>query len=164
MNFTFDSKSTQKSYFKSEDYFPVMIVFSEEELNSHFIQFSLWPTDMFELCVNSKTHVLKKLVFTLCNHVVVHNDQKITYPEHQEGCIKVSGPESNNYGIFITHIFTDGLRIELSDTPAVRHLKCGQLIFAFDPDNNLVSLYIVDLTEKDMNHIIKELRHKQVLN
>lgn len=156
MEFKFNNSHIQTSYFKAEDYFPATVIFSEEELNNCFIKFSLRPTDILELCVHPESYALKSLVLTLCNHFAVYK-QSLVIPECQEGCIYISGPKRTECTKFMANVFTDGLRIDLSDKPAVRHLKCGQLIFAIDSANNLVALYIVDLTESDIKHVISEL-------
>ena len=159
MDFEFNPAGTQNSYFKAEEYFPAMVIYSEEELNNRFLGFYYKNTDFFELQVHYDTFALKSFVFTACKHFTIHNTV-LHIPEYEEGIITVRGPKRTEYDKFMAHVFTDGLRIDLSDQPAVRHLKCGQLIFAIDASNVLVTLYVVNLTESDIKHVVFELEYK----
>ncbi|MDO5296992.1 MAG: hypothetical protein Q4F00_10280, partial [bacterium] len=119
MDYTFDTAQKITSHFLAEEYFPAMIIYSEEELNNRFLGFYYKDSDFFELNVHYDTFALKSFIFTACNHFSVHNTA-LPIPKYDEGIITVRGPKRTEYDIFMAHVFTDGLRIDLSDKPAVR--------------------------------------------
>ena len=156
MDFTFDTTSKAQSKFISEDYFPAIVEFSSEELNNHFIEFNYKDTDMLELSAHSKTHALKRLTLTLCNHHEFVNENMI-FPSCGEGSLFIEGPDSTECSKFMLKVYNNGAKLELSDKPAVKHIKSGILIFSFSNDNELVTVYITNLTEKQLSHIKREL-------
>ncbi len=156
MDYTFDTTSKAQSSFISEDYFPAIIEFSSEELNNHFIEYNFKDTDMLELSVHPKTHALKRLTLTLCNHYKFVNEL-MNYPSCDEGSFFITGPDSIECNTFMLKVYNNGAKLELSDQPAVKHLKSGILIFSFSTDNELVSIYISDLDKKQLSHIKREL-------
>jgi hypothetical protein len=158
MNYTFNNSSKQNSRFIAEEYFPAIVQFSSEELNNRFIEFSYQDTDMFELVGNSETGELKQFTFTLCNHFN-ESDKPLSIPVANEGIMFLGENNTVQCEKFITTIYSDGLRIDLSDKKACKLYKCGQLIFAFDESNSLISLYVTDLSAEDVTHIQRELRY-----
>ena len=156
MNHSFDTSNTLKSHFKSEDYFPAIVQFSSEELNNRFVEFSYQDTDMFELVADSETGIIKQFTLTLCNHFE-EIDKSMEIPDATEGTIFLNDKESIQCDKFILFIYKDGLRINLSDNVAHHHLRCGQLVFALDESDSLVSLYVSDLSTADITHVSQEV-------
>lgn len=156
MDFTFDTTSKAQAKFICEDYFPAIVEFSSEELNNHFIEYNYKDTDMLELSVHPKTHALKRLTLTLCNHHEVVNEPLIC-PSSDEGALFIKGPDTTECSLFMLKVYNNGARLELSDKTAVKHIKSGILIFSLSADNELVNIYISDLTEQQIEHIKREL-------
>jgi hypothetical protein len=156
MKYTFDSTHIIESHFIAEEYFPVIVEFSSEELNNHFIEFNYTDTDMIELSADSKTNALKRFSLTLCNHYEIV-DSKMIIPDSVEGAITLLGPDVTECKCFLAKVYSDGVEIKLSDTVADHYLKTGQLIFALSEDNELSSVYIIDLSEHDIDHVKCEL-------
>ncbi len=158
MNYTFNNSSKQNSSFIAEEYFPAIVQFSSEELNNRFIEFSYQDTDMFELVGNSETGELKQFTFTLCNHFN-ESDKPLNVPVADEGIMFLGVNNTVQCEKFIATIYSDGIRIDLSDKEACNIYKCGQLVFAFDKSDSLVSLYVTSLSAEDVSHILQELRY-----
>lgn len=158
MNYTFNNSSKQNSRFIAEEYFPAIVQFSSEELNNRFIEFSYQDTDMFELVGNSETGELKQFTFTLCNHFY-ESDKTLSVPVADEGTMFLGENNTIQCEKFIAIIYSDGIRIDLSDREACSLYKCGQLVFAFDESNSLISLYVINLSAEDVSHILQELRY-----
>ena len=157
MNYSFDSTLTSSSKFIQEDYFPIIIEFSNEELNNLFLEFNYKDSDMFELSVDAQTFDLKRFTLTLCNHYVLKEDYVLTIPKYQEGLLHITGPTSTECTHFEVIVYRDGVEIKTSSIDASHYLKYGQLIFALTESDDIASILITDLTEDNINHVITEL-------
>lgn len=158
MNYTFDTTTNIKSRFISEDYFPAIVQFSPEELNNHFIEYSYNDTDMFELVVDSENGIIKQFTLTLCNHFK-EQDINMSIPDAKEGSIYFNDTTDVQCDLFVLSIYKDGLHISISDKSAYTFLKCGQLIFALDDTDSLISLYITNLSSDDISHVLREVHY-----
>ncbi|MCR4814794.1 MAG: hypothetical protein K5879_08200 [Lachnospiraceae bacterium] len=156
MKYKFDNNHVIQSSFKAEDYFPAIVMFSSEELNNRFIEYSYEDTDMFEIVASSDTGVIKQFTLTLCNHFLVH-DTDIDNPVTTDGIMYFDKSESIQCDSFLVNIFHDGIRVDVSEKKAKTFLKCGQLVFAFDEADSLSSLYVLNLSEDDIKHILSEI-------
>ena len=156
MKFTFDTTTQVHSQFIIDEYFPAILEYSKEELNNHFIVFSYKDTDMAEFSVHPNSHTLKRFSLTLCNHYEI-KEEPICIPPCPNGTITITGPVTTECKMFLATVYIDGLQIILSDTPASRYFRTGQMIFAFSEENELTSLYLTNLTEKEVSHIKNEL-------
>ncbi len=156
MELKFDQSVKMKSAFIAETYFPAIINFSTEELNNHFIEFSYKNTDMFEISVHSETRIIKRFTFTLCNHfTVIKND--IPIPNYIDGTIMIEGPDKVDCDSFMANLYNNGLLIKLSAQETKVNYKSGNLIFAIGNNNKLTEVYLINLIEKEVKHIKKEL-------
>ena len=156
MYYSFDTSIKINSIFKAEDYFPAIVTFSAEEVNNVFIEFSYRDTDMFELVGSSMDGIIKQFTLTLCNHFEVYDDNMNT-PDAMEGTIFFSKNDSIECEMFNLRIYKNGLRIDMSQKRTDKFLKCGQLIFVFADDESLVSLYVTDLSDLDISHVLEEV-------
>lgn len=156
MIYSFDNNTTTSSRFIQEDYFPVIIEYSSEELNNKFLEFNYTDTDMFEISVNPETYEIKRFSLTLCNHFSFVN-AKMMIPKYEEGILHISGPATTECSLFNTIVYEDGLEIIVSSESASIYLKTGQLIFALTDNNELTSVFITDLTANNIDHAKAEL-------
>ena len=156
MNYIIDTTKTTTSKFIPEDYFPAIVEFNDEELNNHFIEYSYKDSDMFEFSVHPKTHALKRLTLTLCNHFEII-DNALEIPTYDDGAIFIDGESTVECKTFIVSIYNDGAVIKISDITATKYIKTGNLIFAFSNGEELVQVYLVNLSSSDIMHIKDEL-------
>lgn len=156
MDYSFDGGKIAYSRSMQEDYFPVIIEFSNEEINNLFIEFNYEDSDMFEITVDPETFSLKRFSLTLCNHYAI-KDTELKIPEYEEGSLFIAGPASTECDKFEADVYNDGVEIRTSSSIATRYLKSGQLIFALTENNDVSAVLITDLTQGDIDHAISEL-------
>lgn len=156
MNYSIDTSKQSSSTFITEDYFPATIEFSEEELNNHFIEFRYGDSDLFEFYVDRKSHILKRVCLTLCNHYSI-KDTPLFIPIYEKGMLYIDGPASTECSTFETIVHTDGIEIITSLSKPSHCIKCGQLIIALSETNELTAVLITDLSETDIFHVKSEL-------
>ncbi|MDO4392942.1 MAG: hypothetical protein Q4C80_00830 [Bacillota bacterium] len=156
MNYYFDNTKTTSSKIIQEEYFPVIIEFSSEELNNKFLEFNYTDTDMFEVSVNPETYEIKRFSLTLCNHYSFV-DAIMVLPTYEEGILHITGPTTTECSLFNANVYKDGLEIRISSELASRYLKSGQLIFALTENNKLTSVFITELTPNNIDHVKTEL-------
>ncbi|MBQ9035993.1 MAG: hypothetical protein IJ115_00830 [Erysipelotrichaceae bacterium] len=54
-------------------------------------------------------------------------------------------------------VYSNGVEIVLSDSPASTWLKTGSVLFGLNSDNELSLIRIIDLTADERQHILDEL-------
>mgnify|MGYP006873132952 CR=1 FL=1 len=156
MKYKFDSTIKMKSKFIAEEYFSAIIKFSSEELNNHFIEFNYKDTDMFEFSVHPETHVIKRFTLTLWNHFQIF-DKDISVPNYIDGTIMIDGPDITECETFMVNIYSNGMIIKLFDQEQKACYKSGSLIFAIGDNDELIELYVINLSETEVNHVKNEL-------
>ena len=156
MEYTLDTTTKLSSCFISEDYFPAIVQFSAEELNNRFVEFSYNDTDMFELVGSSKTGTIKQFTLTLCTHFM-EMDKPLIAPDAEEGAVILNKNDTIQCEQFLLSIYKDGLHIQLSEKEICKFIKCGQLVFAFDKSDSLVSLYVTGLSTENIFHVLREV-------
>ena len=156
MIYEFNHTTRAISKFIKEEYFPVIVEFDSEELNNRFIEFDFQDTDMLELAVNPHTKLLKRVTLTLCNHYRFLSESLII-PDYDEGMMAIIGPDSTECPCFLANIYTDGVKIDLSEARATKYYKVGNIVFAFSDDDVLASVYIIGLSNEEVIHIKTEL-------
>jgi len=144
------------SRFVMEDYFPLIIEFSDKEINNDFCELNYKDTDMIEFDVDKDTRLLKRLTLTLCHHYVFE-EEKVEIPQFIEGTIYINELFLIECNKFQTKVFTDGIVIETSENYASRHIKYGNVIFALSDSEEIVAITIIDLKEDEIEHVKNEL-------
>jgi len=155
MKYTFNNNKIESNIVLKE-FFPLIVSFSDVELNNSFIEFNYKDTDMVELSVNSKTHIIKQLTLTLVNHYSFI-DECTPIPDYEEGAIFITGPHKTECSSFLVSVYNDGLIINMSQSLPKLFYKCGNIIFAFSAHDELSAIYIVDLKQEELNHVRNEL-------
>ncbi len=156
MKYTFDRTTKTSSKFVSETYFPAIVEFSSEELNNLFLEFNNGSTDMLELSVHPSTHILKRITLTLCNHFEIIN-KKISIPAAIEGVFHIDGPDSTECDYFQTKVYSNGIEILLSNKKGKNYLQSGNVIMSLSEDDTLISIYIINLSPEQVEHVKDEL-------
>lgn len=156
MKFKFDASVKMDSTFIAEEYFSAVLRFSFEELNNHFIEFNYKNTDMFEISVHPVTHVIKRFTLTLCNHFSII-DRNISVPDWIDGTMMIFGPDSTDCETFTVNLYNDGMAVKLSSQSPRFCYKSGNLVFAIGDNDELTEVYLINLTETEVNHVKNEL-------
>ena len=156
MKYKFDASVKMDSTFIAEEYFSAVLSFSSEELNNHFIEFNYKNTDMFEISVHPVTHVIKRFTLTLCNHFSII-DRDISVPDCIDGTMMIFDPDSTECETFTVNLYNNGMAIKLSSQMPGLCYKSGNLVFAVGENDVLTEVYLINLTETEVNHVKNEL-------
>lgn len=156
MRYDFDGNKKMNSHFIEEMYFPVVISFSSAETDNDFIDFYYSDTDLFEIAADKNTGIIKQFRLTLCHHFVLEQDKKINL-HCKEGTLTFPEISPVRCNCFLLHIYSGSVKIDLNETSPSQYLKAGQLVFDVNSKGELSSLYITDLSEHNIGHIVEEL-------
>ena len=156
MKYRIDTAIKTESRFIIEDYFPVILEFSAEELNNHFIEFKYKNTDMFEFAVHRETHAIKRFTLTLCNHYAII-EGNLSVPDSVDGALMLDGPDTNECKTFMVNVYSDGVLIKLSEENPSVYYRTGNLILALTENNELTDVYLVNLSKAESDHVKNEL-------
>ena len=157
MKFIFDTSEEVTSHFEIEDYSSIKVVFSDELCN-HYLYFKNEDKNDLEFSLHPIRFHIKKILMICCNNYEFR-DEKMDVPVvDKKGKVIIKGASKVNCSYFNTIVYNDGVRIDLSESEPIKYFQSGQLILSFDSKEKLVSVYITNLTEKDIEHVKEELK------
>ena len=156
MKFIFDTSEEVISHFEKEDYLIIKVVFSDD-FGNHYLYFD-GKKNLLEFSLHRVRFYLKEIILLSCSNYEF-KDEKMDVPVvDKKGKVIIKGASKVNCSYFNTIVYNDGVRIDLSESEPIKYFQTGQLILSFDSKEKLVSVYITNLTEKDIEHVKEELK------
>ena len=161
IDFKITENRTVKSVFVKDDYIVPIISFDNEENASHYyLEIKNGNTEIAEFSFSSESKELSCFQLVGCTHFSL-NDNNMSIPACTECAISIGSFNcKGDYGVedfysekFMTEIYKNGLCTLFSDNKIERSVKSGNIILSFDSENNLVRVYVVDLSPSDLFHI-----------
>ena len=152
-----------KSVFVKDDYIAPIILFDNDEEASHkYLEIENGKTEIAEFSFNAYSKELACFQLVGCTQFSI-KDNDMEIPIFREGSILINTLDNeDNYGVadfnsekFITEIYKNGLCTIFSDDEIEKSVKSGNIILSFGSENNLVRIYVVDLSYSDLIHIKK---------
>ncbi len=151
--------TNKSSHIENEDYFPLRVIYEASSENIQHIGFYYGDEDLLELCVAKDTGMLQRLQMTLCHHYsVIDNDYDIEGVVTTVEDIILELPDHNECGVFDMHIYNNCAVITLSEEIPAKLVKCGQVVFGINEDqNSILSIIVTGLAKETIDHITNEL-------
>lgn len=140
---------------KLENYIPLKIVFNKNDEEVEYISYSKGRTSLLELTIGVKSKLIKKITLLLCkdysettNRLVVENfkDKKITLHGNDIEC-----------SIFKTILYSDGVKIILSNKSSFQYIKMGKVYFGLSDTDDIIEICVCDMSTFELEHLKKEL-------
>lgn len=143
-----------------EEYFSLQVDFGYEpnKVNSYF-QISKGNSQSLEFSLN-ESNELSKVMILCSNDYNVQNDEfKIC--DCVEGVISFEKFTNIESEFFEITVYTNAIKLLFSTANVSRKLKQDNLVLSLDESDNIVSLTVVNLKEKERQHILDELQYSK---
>lgn len=147
-----------QSHIENEDYFSLRIVYDSSIEGIRHIGFYNADDDLLEIAVNKNTNMLKRIQVTLCHHYsIIDNvfDVSGVTTINEDVCLELS--DHNDCSCFNMKVYKNSAVLVLSNAITTKYVKCGQVLFGLDSEENISTLIVSELTKSDIEHIKNEL-------
>lgn len=141
MSYTFKS-GLAESFFESDPYIPMNIVFGQEDLDVDRIGLYGPNGDLLEIAVSLSTHEIRELTLVHCDSYHI-SDEGIILPRAEHGILALNMPDHVDVTSFNLEIFVDGIRFAFGCSSSSVHLQMGNVIFGFSEEENKVAEILV---------------------
>ena len=149
--------------FEYDDYIALILSFANDNSKGHkYLEISHADKDVVGFSFSANTCELSKFKFVSCKDFIIEKSN-LTLPNFEIGKIFIDSEKTGyetsilNTDFFSIQVFTNGLKILFSKKSPVKSIKNGNLIFSMDSENCILALYLVNLSEKEINHTIEVL-------
>ena len=154
---TINEKHTVKTFFMKEEYFPIKVCLNNHIDNIKYTQYEKDEYNMLELTLNKTTNEFYRLQLVIGNTFTIVNDVLAPVNKFTEGIAVFNTPEIIKTSRLDIIVYSNGVEIILSDSPASTWFKTGSILFGLNSDNELSLIRIIGLTADERQHILDEL-------
>lgn len=157
------SQSEQEVYFArgrenssivNEDYFPVVVQYCEEP--SHYAEINFGDSNLIEFSYDGEHKVTKFQVIACENYQVF--DCNFAIPTYTDAIARIYMPDKSDCKSFDLMVYNNAVKIQISNAEVSDYYKHGNLLYGITADGHLVSITVCDMSEKDVEHTINELK------
>lgn len=143
---------------KLEEYIPLKIICMEKEEPVNIISYSKNLKSLLEITVGLYSGLIKKITLLLCEEYVFLNQNLIlNKKEVIDSKIKFNDFMPVKCKCFKTYLYTDGVRLVISDEKSVKLVKMGTLFIGISKKNEITEICMNQLNKKEIMHIENEL-------
>ncbi len=143
---------------ENEDFFALKVVSDPSVESAKYVEFCFGDTDLLEFSLDRETGIVKKILLVLCSHFEILDEILHPASVSEIGCISIDLPERNECGAFNVRVYRDAVGIIISSLPVQRMVSSGRVFFGLSADNDLVSVTVAGMTEKEVSHTAEELK------
>lgn len=153
--------SLSKTTFLLEEYIPLKIIFDTSFEEYHpSLEFVKNDSSLLELSVGNESHRLSSITLVVCEDYKIVDD-KLPIFETIDGDIYIDEkmPDSLLHfetDVFETHVYLDGIVINLSNKPSTTFYKNNNVIWGID-ETGEISQFIAEMDNEAVEHITNEL-------
>ena len=140
-----------------KEYFPLYLWFDKSVENSEHIGLYYEDTDLLEFSVDCNTKIVRKMILTLSKHYRIMQSETVFPSDCLNGTIALLMDQRMNCTVFFTTVYQNGIVISLSENIVDRSYRMDKIIVSTDEDDNIVKIFVTDLTPDEINHTIREL-------
>lgn len=149
-----------KSKVLCEEYFALQVDFgSEQNKSNSYFQIKKGISQSLEITLNENNELSK--VVLLCSDDYKVINEEIRVHECIEGVISFDKFKDIDSELFEIVVYADAITLLFSSMNITRKLKQDNLILSLDDKDKIVSLTVVNLKEKERQHILNELRYSK---
>ena len=150
---------TETSYalVECKEYFPLYLWFDKSIKNIEHIGFYHENTDLLEFSVDSNTKIVRKMVLTLSKHYRIMQSETVFPSDCLSGTISLLMDQRMNCTVFFTTVYQNGIVITLSENIINKSYRMDKIIVSADENDNIVKIFVADLTPNEISHTIREL-------
>ena len=153
------SNDILKKYVILEDYLPLTIKASTMATNAEYLIYRHGENSLLEFVFDATTHMVHKICMVICKDYEKIDAEYTLSANHIVGDILVETPDDVTTDIFRCEIYTNAVKIKLSNLCPERTIVSDNLVWELDANGNLLSLAIYNQSSNVINHTFEELSY-----
>lgn len=158
MKYLIDKKEEVKITLDLQEYIILKIRCGEKEEPIHHIYFSKDVKSLLEVAIGMYSGTIKKITLLLSEEYVFIDEEITMENVHSENAnVIFQEYESVECVNFVTYVYTDGLKISISDDKSEIYLKMNKLYLGLSSKNEITEICITQLNKNEIRHIKYEL-------
>ncbi|MCH5185993.1 MAG: hypothetical protein J1F64_07705 [Oscillospiraceae bacterium] len=141
---------------QTDEYIPLKVIFSRPQEVVKYISYSKDSTSYLEFAIGKFSKQIVRMLLLLSKEYSIVQDKLELNDVYNDNFIFIN---ENNISclIFKTYIYSNGIKILLSDKECYKHIKTDKVYFGVSNTNELTDVCIYNLSDLELYHIKKEL-------
>lgn len=157
MQFMLKGDSCQNAQLLTEEFFPIIAVFSDKIEDIAHIGFYYQDTDLLEFAIDRKSGLIRSLTLTLCKHYKLFDETLRICDAPVEAPIPLDLPTKVECGYFNLEVYRDGIVAKLSEGDPVSKICAANIVFLLGPCEDIIGIAVTALSPNVISHCINEL-------
>ncbi len=140
-----------------EEYIPLKIRFTKEIRPLTYISYSKGTGSLLEFGVNEYTGIIQQITLVICDDFA-ESKKKISVDDYIDSDTVIKGKpvECNTFKILL---YSNGVRIMLSDKKSLRYNKIDRVYIGLSDDNDIAEVCVYDMNDSELGHLRHELEN-----
>lgn len=139
-----------------EEYIPLKVLIDRKDEPIKNISYSRDKNSLLEISVGIASGLIKRITLLLSKEYDI-NESKLGIDVYETGDLKVNEQLKNVCSHFKTHLYTDGIRIVISEEKVFKYVKMDRLYVGLSSLGCVAEICLCQLTSNEINHIKNEL-------
>jgi len=142
-----------------EEYIPLKIIFDKRLEEVKYISYCKDEKSYLEITIGVQTHLIKKIILLLSEkYDFLEKNLIIDESKVKVKNLIIEEKLSIECSEFITYVFTNGVRIKISNKDSTEFIKMDKVYIGLSESNEVTEICILQLTENEISHIKNELK------
>lgn len=151
--------NTIKMAVSLEEYIPLKVIIDRKAEPLKSISYSKDRTSFLEITVGMTSGLIKRITLLLSKEYDI-NETRLNIDVYEIGDITISDELKNSCSYFKTHLYKDGIKIEISEQKVFKYIKMDRLYIGLSQLNCIAEICLCELTLDEINHIKNELDYQ----
>lgn len=152
--------NTIKMAVSLEEYIPLKVIIDRKAEPLKSISYSKDRTSFLEITVGMTSGLIKRITLLLSKEYDI-NETRLNIDVYEIGDITISDELKNSCSYFKTHLYKDGIKIEISEQKVFKYIKMDRLYIGLSQLNCIAEICLCELTSDEINHIKNELDYQE---
>ena len=152
--------NTIKMAVSLEEYIPLKVIIDRKAEPLKSISYSKDRTSFLEITVGMTSGRIKRITLLLSKEYDI-NETRLNIDVYEIGDITISDELKNSCSYFKTHLYKDGIKIEISEQKVFKYIKMDRLYIGLSQLNCIAEICLCELTSDEINHIKNELDYQE---
>ena len=147
-----------------EEYIPLKFISDKKNTSLGYVRYSKDNKSLLEFTFEASSKQLYRILLVLCEDFSV-NDCYFSLPVAFEyGSLLFEESIDKECSVFYCEVFKDAVTIKLSERKVNNSIISDNILWEIDDQNELISITLLNLSKKEVEHTITELQYMQSMH
>ena len=144
-----------------EEYIPLKFISDKKNTSLDYARYSKDNKSLLEFAYETNSKQLYRILLVLCENFSI-NDCCFSLPASFDlGSLVFEESVDNECSVFHCEVFKDAVTIKLSESKLNKSIISDNILWEVDDENELISITLFNLSQKEIEHTITELQYVQ---